>query len=293
MEELWKGIEVFGFNSETGIATFEVSNMGRVRKAGYYDDAMKYHEPELLKIYVNKNTNLRIVRLHIGFERKSMSLHKLVGDAFVQKPLNAEVVRWKDGDMANCCADNLYWDIKAKTRASTGGSRGKPVRVYSDKLELLGEFISCAEAGRQLRVSKCAITQCCRGVDPSYLGFKWQFVENDKYYKAGMKPKCSTPELLELCSTRASGLPRCTIRQYSVGGDFLGEYSSLDEIALKCHVWYLSVVPCCKRECAKGAGYVWRYAVDDELVNLSKSDRYLLIKKIIQEFNHDESEAKG
>lgn len=287
MEEIWKGIEVFGFNSETGIATFEVSNMGHVRKAGYYDDAMRYHEPEMLTIYLDKRGNRCFVRLRIGLNRQVFSVHKLVAEAFVKRPFGTKFVKWRDGNIKNNRADNLYWTVREKPRSGTGGNKGKAVRVYSDKFELLGEFDSCADAGRQLRVSGGGVADCCRGKTPKYLGLIWQFVESDKYYKSGMTPSCDVTELIELCSTRESGSPRCPIRQYSISGDFLGEYKSLEEVIAKNNTWQISVMLCCRREYATGYGYVWRYAVDDELANLSKSDRYLLIKRILQEYGHN------
>ena len=94
MDELWKSV--------TELPTsFEVSNMGNVREAwgdGHYEDVHQTSVGEYLAI---------------NFRGKQYRIHRLVAEAFVEKPASLPNARWTvkhiDGDKHNNVASNLQW----------------------------------------------------------------------------------------------------------------------------------------------------------------------------------------
>lgn len=284
MEELWAGIKEFGYDAETGVSTFEVSNLGQFRRAGYVD-ALGYHPPVPVKVCVNKRDNIKRVHLRFGHRHMNLSIHKLVATYFVQNPEKAKYVKWIDGDTINCVASNLIWTSVRNMSPGVGGGFCKPVRIYTSDIKLLGEFDSGKDAAETLGVDKSSISDCCRRNIASYLGLIWRFVSDDEFYKSGMESECDFEKLKALCSTTQYGTPRCAIRQYSYDGVLIAEYPSSEQIGEKFQSGRKSVLSCCKRLYSNSYGYVWRYVYDDELFNLSEVERSKIIKGRLEQVN--------
>lgn len=286
MEEIWKGITEYAYNENAGFATFEVSNLGRVRRAAYRD-ANGFHKPELVTLIYDKRRNVNKVILRHGFECKNFSVYVLVAKYFVPNPNGFRYIKWRDGDTMNCRADNLFWTNERSTLRVAGGNRGKPLRVYSDTHQLLGEFDSCKEANVALDVPSGAISRCCLRNMPMYLGLIWRYVEDDEFYVKGMKPSCDLVKLRELCATRQSGNPRGSVRQYSIDGVLIDTHTSIDKIGSRLGTSRRNISRCCQRINSSAYGYVWRYAYDDELFPLSEVERAKRISLHFTENNHN------
>lgn len=286
MEEIWKGIKEFGYSEDTGFSAFEVSNLGCVRRAAYRD-ADGYHKPEFSTIIIDKYRNVKKVILRYGYKCSNLLVHILVAKYFVPNPTGLKYVKWLDGDSLNCKADNLYWTNEKTMRHPAGGNRGKPLRVYSDKHKLLGEFGSCKGAAIALNVPSSAISKCCLRGSPMYLGLIWRYVEDDEFYVEGAKPECDLVQLRELCATRQSGLPRGSVRQYSVDGELIDTHSSIEKIGGRLGTGRRNIARCCQRINSSAYGYVWRYAYDDELFELSAAERAKCISLHFAGNNHN------
>lgn len=88
-KEIWKPVEGFDY-------PYEVSNLGRVR--GNYGLIGGSHNGVALTASLMRNGRTYTVRVHT-----------LVARAFVPQPEGMNMVRHKDGNVDNCCADNLEW----------------------------------------------------------------------------------------------------------------------------------------------------------------------------------------
>lgn len=74
---------------------------------------------------------------------------------------------------------------------------------------------------------------------------------------------------------REQGCPNYVVRQYSVGGEFLAEYSSAGKAARAVFMSTSTpIVNCCKRKPMFNtcAGFIWRFPSDDEFWKESCSD---------------------
>lgn len=103
MEEIWK--DVVGFEG-----LYQVSNIGRVKSLPklIHSRTPHYTQEKILRSHPKKNGYIGLVLRKNG-ESINKTLHVLIAEAFLQKPLNAECVNHKDGNKANNCVENLEW----------------------------------------------------------------------------------------------------------------------------------------------------------------------------------------
>ena len=281
MEE-WRQIELDSV-ANAGVS-FEVSNTGCVRRAGYYDKLMRYHEPRLVSIDIDKRHNLKRTSIRVGYKSKHFSLHKLVATYFVPNPNKFRYVEFLDGDTLNCNASNLVWTDKRKYGGS-GGGICKPVRVYTPDLVLIGEFDSGLDAENTIGVDRSSISACCNRIVKKYLGLIWRFVADDEFYKAGMEQSIDIELLKELCMTSEAGTYRCAIRQYDFDGNIIDTYKTVAAIEDKFESMCTGIHECCKRNYAASCGFIWRYVYDDELFSMSQEERVSYIRNILKAVN--------
>lgn len=103
--EHWKDIN--GFEG-----LYAISSLGRVkalRKTIYYDDG----RVQTYKEYILKNSLMKIGYVSITLTKnkiaKSMYLHRLLADAFIDNPLGLSQVNHKDGNRSNNALSNLEY----------------------------------------------------------------------------------------------------------------------------------------------------------------------------------------
>ena len=97
MKEQWKPI--------AGFEAYEVSSMGRVRRAV---EGMTAGKVGTRKACLTGNGYL-FVTLYREGKAKTRMVHQLVASAFIPNPLGLPQVNHKDGCKGNCRADNLEW----------------------------------------------------------------------------------------------------------------------------------------------------------------------------------------
>lgn len=167
MEE-WR--EVLGFDT-----LYEVSNEGRVRtrrskEKGY---TAEYHIVEPLD---NGNGYLRF-NWKLKGNQRTIYLHKLVAEYFVNNPRHLCEVNHKDENKHNNCADNLEWcshkyNCNYGTRNSRAGKKNK--RVLCIETDIVYDSISIASEA--LGVGKSALSNCLNGRSKSCCGYSWRYV---------------------------------------------------------------------------------------------------------------------
>lgn len=101
MEEIWKAIKGYeGF--------YEVSNTGKVRSLDRTDNMKHFHPGKELAQGTHDN-GYKVVHLSKLGEARWRTVHRLVAEAFVEKPEGCDIVNHLDNSRDNNNADNLEW----------------------------------------------------------------------------------------------------------------------------------------------------------------------------------------
>lgn len=156
--EIWKDIK--GFEG-----VYQVSNTGKVRRLIFRNNHVVKNKIIEKKPTDNGNGYL-IVNLQNGNKRKNYYVHRLVAEAFCEKPINSSVVNHKDYNKYNNGAENLEWCTqklnviyssermkheKKKCKATNTGEkyiqkRNKRYCVSISRLKVYKSFSSLEEA---------------------------------------------------------------------------------------------------------------------------------------------------
>lgn len=184
-EEIWKPIA--GFEGR-----YEVSSLGRVRSImdNKGNRRIKIRKTRLAKngyLYLNLWIDGRI------YVRKP---HRLVADAFLEKPEGSECVNHINGIKTDNRAENLEWctysdNIRhairtgllkdpAKHLDMTGvhgkdHPTSKPVEQYTLDGEFIAEYESCVEAANELGFAAGNIQRCAHGKRKTAHGYRWRY----------------------------------------------------------------------------------------------------------------------
>lgn len=187
--EVWKDVKDY-----EGI--FQVSNLGRVKSMSRlitYKDGRSYTSKEKLMSPVLNGDGYPITHFKVGGEGRSVRVHRLVAQAFIENPNNYSEVNHIDEDKTNNHCDNLEWctrkenmnhgTIKERTRNHPNIVK----RLEESKVAIIGihietekeiRFESISEAdknGFPRRNVGAAIT----GSDKSCRGYVW--LREDEY----------------------------------------------------------------------------------------------------------------
>lgn len=172
-EEIWKTIE--------GYTNYQVSNLGRVksleRKVKKYD-GYRTKKERILKPCKDKDGYL-IVALCKDGEQKTMKVHRLVGQAFVQNDslFNTEI-NHIDEDKTNNCACNLQW-CEHSYNCNFGTRNIRVAKAQSKKvlcLETGVVYSSTRDIERKFGFYHSNISACCNGKKNTCGGYHWQYV---------------------------------------------------------------------------------------------------------------------
>lgn len=102
--EIWKDIKDYE-------GMYQVSNLGNVRSLDYFVNS--WRGPRLKKGKMMNPTDngngYKIVSLSKENLRKNHYLHRLVAEAFLEKPNGCDVINHKDYNRSNNNAENLEW----------------------------------------------------------------------------------------------------------------------------------------------------------------------------------------
>lgn len=165
--EQWK--EISGYEG-----LYEVSDMGNVR-------SLKFGKEKILKPWKSGMGYLKVDLCKDG-QCKSITVHRLIAEAFIPNPQGLETVNHKDEDKTNNVASNLEWmsqkdNLNYGTRTKRAAeAHSKPVQMFDKSTgELLATFPSLREAERVTGINQSNISQCCLGKYKSAGGYIWKY----------------------------------------------------------------------------------------------------------------------
>lgn len=160
-EERWKIVPGYA-------GRYEVSDRGRVRniKTG--------HILRQRAIYYGAFV-VPLVRPDLGYTVDAR-VHMLVAEAFLPNPNGRVYVRHKDGNKANNAVDNLEWGINKSYSQNRRIGNRPCIRTDPDGTE--HRFESINEGAQSVYGFGSGVSQCCRGLRPHYLNYKWRYADN-------------------------------------------------------------------------------------------------------------------
>ena len=186
-EEIWK--PVVGFEGR-----YDVSNMGRVRSLINNCENLRA-EPKIRKLTLGKSGYFYVVLWDHG-NNKVLRVHRMVAEAFLEKPDNAECVNHVNGIKTDNRVENLEWCtlsentlhairlglvVDPASHFHTKGRHGKdhptskPVEQYTLDGEFIGEYESCVEAANRLGFVANNIQRCAHGKRRTAHGYRWKY----------------------------------------------------------------------------------------------------------------------
>ena len=171
---------------------YKVSNLGKILSLNYNHTG----KPDLMNPSDNGRGYL-VVHLRKNGESKTCKVHRLVAETFLPNPENLPEVNHKDENKKNNFVflnedgtvnkkrSNLEWkthkdNINHGTRneraakANTNGKCSKPVLQFSLSGELIREWDSTMECGRN-GFNQGNIVSCCNGKRKTAHGFIWMY----------------------------------------------------------------------------------------------------------------------
>lgn len=184
--EIWKDVK--GYEG-----LYQVSNFGEIKHLPYdFRNISGTHHINERKLIPHTNNNgYYMVDLYKNNKRKTLLLHRLVAQAFVENPNNYPIVNHKDNTPSNCNASNLEWCTlsynsqysynttnRAKTtKWSKGKNHYKSKKVYAtDKQgKILYRFNCIMDAERELGILNTSIVSCLKGKYKTAGGFIWHY----------------------------------------------------------------------------------------------------------------------
>lgn len=171
-------------------------------------------------------------------------------------------------------------------RGSYGALQRRPIRQYSIDGEIIRDYecisIILAEYPdwHETGIRKCCLRS---GNANSAYGFVWRYVDTDELYDLSVEERKTM--IRSLISVRYYPYK---VRMYTLLGEFVREYDSIPAIEHEFDFCRGKVSKCCtrKKNVRSAFGYVWRYASDDELFELSVLERQKLLF-VIRQYTKD------
>lgn len=164
-----------------GFPNYSVSNTGKVRN----DNSGK------TKVPVRGTTGYYNVDLYNNGKRSKISIHRIVGETFVDNPNNKPQINHIDGNKLNNNVENLEWVTASENmqhafrsglakpsrgmlgkKNPNGGRKGKPVRI----VETGEEFSSILECEKAIDGNNRHICDCLAGRQRTHRGFTFEYV---------------------------------------------------------------------------------------------------------------------
>lgn len=163
---------------------YQVSNVGRIKSLERIDCRGRLVKERILKQHkcIERGGTMSVVLSKYG-KPKTLNVHRLVAEAFLNNPDGLPQVNHKDEDRTNNNAINLEWcDRKYNCNYGTRNERisnkhKKRICQYTIDGEFVAEYSSGMEIEKQLGYRQAAISSCClnRPHHHTAYGYKWSY----------------------------------------------------------------------------------------------------------------------
>ena len=158
MTEQWKTIEKYPL--------YMASNLGRIKNT---------QTNHILVGGLDKD-GYRQVTLQIGDKQVCRRVCRLIATTFIPNPNNLPCVNHKDEIKTNDYDWNLEWCTYQYN--NNYGNRLKPISTAVWCVEMQKKFKSMRVAEKETGIPHSYISRCCRGLDNTAGGYKWEPYHN-------------------------------------------------------------------------------------------------------------------
>lgn len=181
MTEIWKDIK--GFEN-----SYQISNTGKVKSLERKVPSKTRNTFQTIKEKIRKtNTTTagyEYVVLSKGSIHKTLLIHRLIAEHFLDNPNNLECVNHKDENKANNNVNNLEWcNYKYNNTYKNINLRRNKNNIirkiiqYDLDMNELKRWNSIKEAANEYNAKSSNIVKCCKGERNHCCGFKWRYYE--------------------------------------------------------------------------------------------------------------------
>lgn len=166
MNEQWK--PVVGYED-----THLVSNLGRV---------YSLLSNKVLSPYISNKGYYMVMLNHGKKDRHGKTVHKIVAEAFLDKPEGCEIVNHKDENKLNNSIDNLEWCTHFYNNQYSGVYEKaamltrKRVYQYDKDFNLIATYSSTREASKETGYSYGNIANACRNPKLIRYNSHWSYM---------------------------------------------------------------------------------------------------------------------
>lgn len=264
----WLSLENFVGETWRSIQEYEdrymVSNYGRVKSLEFTitnltNPNIKFYKqkyPEkILRQYKNHDGYLLVTLCKNG-KTKRISVHRLVGIAFLDNNSGLPMINHKDESKTNNCVylnndgtvdydktnlewcDNKYNCNYGSVKQRLSKKKSKTVQQYSLDGTLIKEFSSVKIASIETGLSVGRICDCCNGKKKSLTGggYLWKYKNSDREI-----------------------VPRPKILQYTMSGELVGAWDSVALASRSIGIHSITGIYNCLSGRAKSSGgYIWK-----------------------------------
>lgn len=162
-KEEWKDIK--GYEG-----LYQVSNLGEVKR--FY----KTREEKIIKPFKDKYGYL-VVNLYREGKSKTIKVHRLVANAFLENYDNLPCINHKDENKQNNNVKNLEFCTCAYN--NTYGSRLEKIRKkvlqFDKQGNLIQEWDSISRVNKAFKIKGSSISEVCKGKRKSCKGYIWKY----------------------------------------------------------------------------------------------------------------------
>lgn len=212
----------------------------------------------------------------ICIDQGKFYIHRLMAMAFLgQAPSDMKnpVVNHKDGNKSNNTVSNLEWiEFSANIQHAhdTGlNSTCIPVVQYSLKGERIARFPSAASAARKVGVTHTAVADACKKKKSvnTIAGYVWRY-ESDPLVLG---------DLINLKTSKSR------VVQYSLEGEKMKLFSSMQEASKEVGVNASSISHVCRGKIRTAGGYMWRYEGDPAPTQKTRNGSMRKVEQLTRE----------
>ena len=238
---------------------YEVSNKGDVASLNYRKQK---------GIRRKLRCHIRGCYIHVSLMKngikKTLSVHRIVAEAFVSNPNNYPIINHKDENPLNNCAENLEWcDQKYNVNYGTAiqrrrESQMRPVIQLTKEGEFVARYKSITEATISIGANSGEISAVCSGRHISAQGFLWRF-EDEKLYEKALKKRTFLENKRLINNKKANIKKSFSILQYDIYGNFIKEYPSCCIAAQELQIPQWRIRKVCYGEMKSSNGFIFKY----------------------------------
>jgi hypothetical protein len=149
---------------------YEISNYGNVK-------SLKFNKERIMRNRKVTGGYLE-VELYRDSVSKACRVHRLVGDAFLEKFEGKIVINHKDGNKENNHVSNLEWCTYSHNNQHAYDTklndRVIPVNQYALNGMFIRKWDSIQQASNELSIQKSGISKCTKGQQKTCGGYLWK-----------------------------------------------------------------------------------------------------------------------